>query len=442
MLSVEERKLLMKEQSDKVPSIYGGITYDEMPYRWTEDPEVPSFIRPEMVDERPRILQDKEWVSVIKDFTLIGDHICDAYAALMPEHGFKTLVSMLADACDNGVENVENPPPELVALIEDMERIPDWIDMDLVKKGIPLSLNTMVHAGPYAMRGGFIGTFLNKYAALPLALTGSFSPESSGKRIRETADFFYWSAIPGAIERNGRAFKNAAMVRLMHSMVRFNVMRRGKWDTEVYGVPIPQTDQMPAGVGGDIFIYAQRLVRAGKTEFSPDWRARVEFARYRAFLLGLPEDLLPTTPAGIFSVVTTRHATLRGGWDDDTCGKLVTGTMDAEFEPVTWRTPIRTPLERSFSKFFFTRVYTGGDEKIAASMGVTLTRGDKVRAAITGVYLVARILPYAIAERIPATRALAHRRLAKKLEGIIKRYGGAEYHSDATNYKSHAGVHR
>jgi hypothetical protein len=74
-------------------------------------------------------------------------------------------------------------------------------------------------------------------------------------------------------------------------------------------------------------------------------------------------------------------------------------------------------------------------------MGVTITRGDKVRALITGVYLVARILPYAIAERIPATRALAHRRLTKKLEGIIKRYGGAEYHSDATNYKSHAGVH-
>ena len=37
------------------------------------------------------------------------------------------------------------------------------------------------------------------------------------------------------------------MVRLMHSMVRVNVLRTGRWDLVVYGVPIPQVDQMPAG---------------------------------------------------------------------------------------------------------------------------------------------------------------------------------------------------
>ena len=36
----------------------------------------------------------------------------------------------------------------------------------------------------------------------------------------------------------------------MHSMVRANIMRSGKWDVGVYGIPIPQVDQMPAGLIG------------------------------------------------------------------------------------------------------------------------------------------------------------------------------------------------
>ena len=43
---------------------------------------------------------------------------------------------------------------------------------------------------------------------------------------------------------------------MMHSMVRFNVLRhKGAWDVPVYGIPIPQVDQMPAGLI-DVFLLA------------------------------------------------------------------------------------------------------------------------------------------------------------------------------------------
>ena len=39
---------------------------------------------------------------------------------------------------------------------------------------------------------------------------------------------------PGALERYGQGFKAAAMVRLMHSMVRFNILKRSKvWDVQL-----------------------------------------------------------------------------------------------------------------------------------------------------------------------------------------------------------------
>ncbi len=206
----------------------------------------------------------------------------------MFEYGFKRLVDMLVEACDKGVDQVDGAPPkELVDFIEDMESVPEWIDLDLVERGARLERNATAHVLPYVIRGGLLGTFVNKYAALPMAVTGAFSERTSGKRVKETAAFFVSSVLPGALARDGYSFKSAAMVRLMHSMVRINVMRKGRWDSAEYGVPIPQADQMPAG-NAAMFALALKIVGKGRREFTADERARVEFYRYRCFLLGLP----------------------------------------------------------------------------------------------------------------------------------------------------------
>ena len=160
----------------------------------------------------------------------------------------------------------------------------------------PVERNAYAHRAPFVIRGGLIATFMNKYSALPMALTGALSNETAARRAKETATFFTTTVMPGALDRHGAGFKSAAMVRLMHSMVRFNILRRGDhWDLETYGIPIPQVDQMPAGLVS-IFLLAQKALRDGRTTFTPAERARAELARYRCFLLGLPEELLADTP--------------------------------------------------------------------------------------------------------------------------------------------------
>ena len=95
------------------------------------------------------------------------------------------------------------------------------------------------------------------------------------------------------------------MVRLMHSMVRYNALNRStRWDQARYGIPIPQVDQMPAGMIGPA-LTAGRALRA-KRGFTDDERATIETARYRCYLLGLPEELLPTDPEGITRVFLAR----------------------------------------------------------------------------------------------------------------------------------------
>jgi len=139
----------------------------------------------------------------------------------------------------------------------------------------------------------------------------------------------------------------------MHSMVRFNILSRGdRWDVKTYGTPIPQVDQMPAGLMS-IFIIARDALRQGRTTFTPTERAHVELARYRCFLLGLPQDLLADTPRSVVDILLTRHATLRKGFDEN-CAAPVSAMLDADLtsdHSLVGR--IHTWLERGFAKVYF-----------------------------------------------------------------------------------------
>ena len=393
----------------------------EFPERFTLDPDAETFLAPELLPRRAQLLADQRRVNVIREYTMRGDAVADAYAELIPQYGFRQLASMLARACECGVDSVDGAPPELIALIRDMEARLTWFDMRMVEEGARLERNAYVHRAPFAVRAGLIGTFMNKYTALPMALTGTLSNKTAARRATETAIFFTTTVLPGAMGRQGAGFKAAAQVRFMHSMVRFNVGRSGHWDASVYGVPIPQVDQMPAGLFS-VYMLAQDVLREGRTAFTADERARVEIARARCFLLGLPEALLETTPQGIVDLMLTRHATLRSGFDHN-CSALVTATMAADLRPdFSLSGNLYGWLERGFSKLFFIKNSMRGSKKAAAQVGVRLSFVDYLSALATVVLAGAQMSAYDVAARIPWVRDAADRSLIRALTKQLERY--------------------
>jgi hypothetical protein len=433
--TIDELQHKVALQKTRLPGMYGDVDFGRRPERFTDDPDAETAMRSELAHERPRLLADKNQVATIEAFTMLGDSVADAYAALFPQLGFRKIIDLLEQACAHGIDSVGDAPPELVTLLEEMERIPDWVDMELVEKGARLQRNISANAIPYAIRAGFVGTFMNSYAALPMALTGGLDKKSAAQRIKETAAFDAGSVLPGALDRYGYGFKAAAKVRLVHSMVRYHVLSRGQWDSAVYGIPIPQSDQMSAGATPNLLL-SLRVLRSGRDEFTPDERARVEFARYSAYLLGLPEELLPDHPRRIVDVMATRHATLRKAFDDDTCGALLRATMDAYLEPDTSiRSRVRDRFEKSFAKEFFIRRLLAGDNDRAKQVGVGLTRADKLRAACVALMIGARMAIYRRLLAVPATAGAADARLVRKLNRVLGRLGHAEFTTDATNYR-------
>jgi hypothetical protein len=261
-----------------------------------------------------------------------------------------------------------------------------------------------------------------------MALTGTLSETTAARRIKETANFFAVTTLPGALERFGPGFKAAAQVRLMHSMVRYNIMRRpAMWDAAKYGFPIPQVDQMPAGMI-NIFLMSYKLVADGHTQFTADERAVVEFARYRCRLLGLPEVLLPTTPQGIVDIMNVRAATLRAGFDDKTCGALVRGAMNAQlWETRTPRQKLFAQVELSFSKVFFLKNFANDDAAAAARMGVTITSRDRLLFAAAALHIGIGMGSHRQMSKLPGLRDIADARVIARIRRLLASYGHAEF---------------
>jgi hypothetical protein len=162
----------------------------------------------------------------------------------------------------------------------------------------------------------------------------------------------------------------------------------------------------------------------------------VEFNRYRCWLLGLPEELLPTTPQGIYDAMVVYSGTLRDGYDDETCGALVRATMAAYFpSDKSLKSRIFNALERAFARVYFNRAFLRGDKTGKAKMmGVELRPYDMPLFIALGLFIFGREKLYSLALRIPGLREATDRRLIRKIDKLLIEYGHAEYTTDASKY--------
>src|ERR1043165_5488896 len=129
--TIAELRASVAAQRERNPAMYGHIDFSTTPERFCDDPAIPSLLETRGSGSRRRVLADTELLERMRAYTLLGGTVADPYAALTPQFGLRKLVQMLVDACDKGLEVVPDAPPELVAFIHEMERVPEWIDMSL-----------------------------------------------------------------------------------------------------------------------------------------------------------------------------------------------------------------------------------------------------------------------------------------------------------------------
>jgi hypothetical protein len=264
------------------------------------------------LDEARRLHGDR--ADRLAQFMSICDPLADecaaAFAELPPGRG----TALLERALFQGIDAVLDAPRALVALFEQLDHVPAWVDWPLLDRGGEL----LLRSGPFgAMVLGFRSLVL-AYAApagnKPLVLSGRLT-EQAGRRLAETGRFVHVTCLPGSMRRFAEGFRVTIKVRLIHAQVRRLVRRSGKWNSAAWGEPVNQHDML-----GTILVFSAALIEGlrmlGFRIDRAEADAYIQLWRYSGWLLGVDPELLPASEQEAMSIGAVMRA-MQGPPDDD-----------------------------------------------------------------------------------------------------------------------------
>jgi len=223
--------------------------------------------------------------------------------------------AMLDQALRGGVASVPDAPASLVALFEDLEEDPEWVDHDLVEHGAKVfrryGSDVFSFAGAITLM-----SYAENSVAKPLVLTGAYAGDTTKKRFLETASFWIDVSEPGGMRPGGKGRETAMRVRMMHVFVRARLGQHPEWDAEAWGAPISQGDALLTLMGGSV-APGLGMRAMGYRPSVRDIEASMHFWRYVGHVVGVRPRWYPAdiTEALQLLFVTMVKGSHRAGED-------------------------------------------------------------------------------------------------------------------------------
>lgn len=223
----------------------------------------------------------------------------EVYGGLGPVEGRR----LLDQAIEHGVDSISDAPASMRALFAEFERVPDWVDWDLVDRGAALQRRY----GPSFISFAGVGTltaYTENSIAKPLALTGAYTGDTALNRFMETARFIIDFSNPDGLRPGGAGRATAMRVRVMHVFIRRRLIDHPEWDLEAWGVPISQSDALITLMAGSL-VPAVALHVLGYRTTKPEIEAMMHHQRYTGHLLGVHPRWYPSDVREGIQLATT-----------------------------------------------------------------------------------------------------------------------------------------
>jgi hypothetical protein len=199
-------------------------------------------------------------------------------------------------ALDRGADAVDDPPESLVALLDQAESVPAWVDHEQLRRGAiaywrpgPLVVLCLTSA---------IGRGFKNYGGMkPTIFTGRLIDERRvGRRMVETLRYIATVTTPGAMARDRDGWKYTLRLRLLHASVRWGCSRAEEWDWDAWGLAVNDADNIGAPLEFSVG-QADMLAQAGMRLEDQEVEDIVALWRYIDYVLGAPDHLLMTSAA-------------------------------------------------------------------------------------------------------------------------------------------------
>lgn len=177
-----------------------------------------------------------------------------------------------------------------VPFIQRADVLPDWADLQLMKKGSALFVR---HS---EMMMSLLGLLSLPYCytaangAMVLYASELIRTQTT-KRLFDTAIFVWEVMGPAAFAPGGSAYTEILKIRITHAAVRYYTLQSGKWDDN-WGLPVNQEDMAGTNLSFSLIVI-RGLKKLGFKVPPADEEAFLHLWSVVGYLIGLDVDLIP-----------------------------------------------------------------------------------------------------------------------------------------------------
>ena len=256
----------------------------------------------------------------------IGDPLADDLVNCFDRVTRRKGSQMLMQAIDTGIDSVDDPPAELVALFEQLDRVPCWVDWDRMNLGsTKIMQNALLPAmslAIYALPHAYLAT-TNK----PLVFSSTLI-NNTARRYALATRFFTEVFMPGNMRRHADGFKFTVLTRITHARVRRQILNSGKWDLTL-GLPLNMAHMAIGTIILSLFVPDGMRCLGGRIR-QEDMEGILLLWRYIGYLLGINPQMAYTSEAEARHLVEVAYS-LEYDPDEDSkvlCKALIEATPD------------------------------------------------------------------------------------------------------------------
>ncbi|MDV2423993.1 oxygenase MpaB family protein [Corynebacterium curieae] len=232
-----------------------------------------------------RLLDDHMWQT---DET--GEKLAQAFR----RDGAKESRAKFEQALNHGIDTVQDPAPELVEFFKEVDRIPEWLDLEAAERGRVAYYNVTRTAEVLAIAFAYWATTLEDRTSAATGETGMFEFQAMQRSI-ETAQFFVDLGKKNVFERFGEGRKAAVCVRLLHAQANRGLEKM--WGPEHYnefGRPIGSSF-LVSGEGWFGLMPLAIDEFFGRPHTGQEWDDVAQYWGYILYMMGAEERLIPKT---------------------------------------------------------------------------------------------------------------------------------------------------
>jgi hypothetical protein len=221
----------------------------------------------------------------------VGDEPMDRLVEWMCSAGMEQARPLFDRALAKGIAKVPDAPEPLREFFIGVEKIPDWVDWDQLRRGQRAlrrgGADGMYIARDVSLLGGYQFSGFNK----TLLRTGALE-KGSNKRFAETMQWAMDVISEDGMAPLGVGYRSTIRVRLIHAFVRRHVAAMLDWRADEWGMPVNQTD-MAATLVGALIAPPAGAIGMGILPGPAELDAIAHLTRYVGWLIGVQDEWLP-----------------------------------------------------------------------------------------------------------------------------------------------------